>query len=180
MHFFSLLLLLSGACVPLAHAQSLILSRDTIATRLLLPGADCALFPVDARLPNWLDISVTRNERFTPTSSQAAQVEKALPDAQLQKLYEHSPPSYYASYPTIIKQHLPNYQRQYYGFYNKRHQPCLVINFFYEPNIERPSNPIPYWLRAPISMSDGGPAYWSIYYNLTTHRFYNFSHNLEG
>jgi hypothetical protein len=160
-------------------AQNRPVPADTVAAHIQLPGADCGLFPAAARLPNFLDYYVTRTGRFTPTLPQAIEVEQALPTAQLQKLYEHPITSYYAAYPVIIKQHLPEYQRQYYGFYNELHQPCLFINFFIE-HIESTPNTVPNWLCYYIHTHDGGAAFWSIYYNLTTHKFYRFSHNLEG
>lgn len=153
---------------------------DTTAQLLQLSGAACALFPAAARLPDEVDYYVTRTGRFSPTPQQVAEAEQALPTAPLQQIYERMPSRYYADYPLIIKQNLAKYQRQYYGFYNEKHQPCLHINFFYEPNVERSIIPVPYWLRAPIKMHDGGPAYWRIYYNLTTRQCYHFSHNGEG
>jgi hypothetical protein len=167
--------------VPLAAiAQVASTPKDTVATRVQLPGADCALFPAGASFARYLEDDSLVTKRFTPTRHQVAAAEKALLTVRLQEAYERPVSSYYAQYPAIIKQNLAKYQRQYYGFYNKKNQPCLYINLFYEPYVERSSKPVPYWLRALIYTHDGGPAYWHIYYNLGTRTFYNFSHNSEG
>ena len=179
--FFSLL---AGSLRALpAAAQTLPAPKDTVATRYQLPGADCALFPAAAKMTYRIGEDLMVTERFRPTHRQVRKVEQALPEVELAKFISQLPPSmqqYYVEYPGIIKTNLSKYQRQYYGFYNVQHQPCLYLNFFYEPDVERSSQPIPYWLRAPIEMNDGGPAYWHIFYNLSTHQFYNFSHALEG
>jgi hypothetical protein len=178
MRYFFCILLVVGLPI-FAGAQDHPLPSDTIATHYQLLGADCALFPAVARLPQYLDYWVTRTGRFTPTQQQVAAVEKQLPTAPLEKLYDHRPTSYYVSYPSIIRQNIAKYQLQYFGLYNEAHQPCLFINLFIE-NVKYEPNTIPGWLIYPIHQYDGGAAYWSIYYNLSTQRFYNFRHNLEG
>jgi hypothetical protein len=79
------------------------------------------------------------------------------------------------------------YHRQYFGFYNRRKQPCLLINFlgsviFSAEDLGlRPKPPgyIPQWLRAYLFIGDGGADHWSIYYNLTTGKFYQYWHSLD-
>jgi hypothetical protein len=152
------LLASSGLALP-AAAQTLPASKDTVATHYQLPGADCALFPAAAEITYRIGGGFPVTGRFKPTRNQVRKVEHALPDVDLAKFLRQQPASmqqYYAAYPGIIKANLSKYQRQYYGFYNVQHQPCLYLNFFYEPGVERSSQPIPYWLRAPIEMNDGG------------------------
>jgi hypothetical protein len=155
------------------------LAPATIATRYQLLEADCALFPAAASFTPNGEETVPNTGRFTPTRQQVAMAEKALPTVRLQDIYAAPPLSYYANYPTVIKENLKQYQRQYYGFYNTQHQPCLFINFFIEHYEEVPGQPA-IWLRRRIRVYDGGAAFWRVYYNVTTHTLYNFSHNLEG
>lgn len=96
-----------------------------------------------------------------------------------QDIYAVPSLSYYANYSAIIQENLKQYQRQYYGFYNPQHQPCLFINFFIERYEEAPGRPAT-WLRRLVYTHDGGAAFWHIYYNATTKKFYDFSHNVEG
>ena len=180
MRYFGCCLLLFFLFGQPASAQLLPESKDTIATRYQLPGADCALFPVGARMGYWYsEENLLSTGRFTPTCAQATAAEEALKIIRLETVYAHQPSSYYAGYPKIIKQRLPKYQRQYFGFYNIQHQPCLYINFFIEEWVEVPGT-TPHWLCTPIEVADGGADFWRIFYNLTTHKFYNFSHGLEG
>ena len=174
--FFSLL---AGNLLALpAAAQVLPAPRDTVATRYQLPGADCALFPAAASMGPYSEY-IPETGRFTPSREQVTNVEKILPAVRLQDVYERPANSYYADYPGIIKARLAEYNRQYYGFYNLKHQPCLYINFF-PGKYEQSDNKDPHWLHWPIYVSDGGAGFWQIFYNLSTNKFYNFSHNLEG
>jgi hypothetical protein len=176
--FFTVLLLVHIYLAP-ASAQTRPTPKDTIATRYQLLEADCALFPAAASFTPNGEETVPNTGRFTPTRQQVAMAEKALPTVRLQDIYAAPPLSYYTNYPTVIKENLKQYQRQYYGFYNTQHQPCLFINFFVEHYEEVPGQPA-IWLRRRIRVYDGGAAFWRVYYNVTTHTFYNFSHNLEG
>ena len=164
-----------------ASAQLQPATKDTIAaTRYQLPGADCALFPKRANMGYWYnEKTLLSTGRFTPTHAQVITAEKALKTIHLETVYAHQPSSYYADYPKIIAQSLPKYQRQYFGFYNSRHQSCLYINFFIEKWEEAPGT-TPHWLCTPIEVADGGAGFWRIFYNLTTQKFYDFSHGLEG
>ncbi|RZK99044.1 MAG: hypothetical protein EOO62_25370 [Hymenobacter sp.] len=171
--------MLAKAFLAPASAQVASVLKDTIATRVQLPGADCALFPAAANLGSWFGKDFTQLLRFTPTRAQAAEAEQALPRVHLAKLYQYPVTDYYARYPAIIKQHLSKYQRQYFGFYKAQHQTCLFINFFIE-EVEYAPGTLPSWLTHPVQVADGGAGFWHIYYNLTTHKFYNFSHGMEG
>lgn len=179
MRLLLLSLLASSALALPVAAQVPPAPRDTIATRYQLPEADCALFPAAASMGTWNDEHLLKSGRFTPTHEQVATTEKALLAVRLQDVYEHRISGYYADYPAIIKNHLPEYNRQYYGFYNAQHQACLYINFF-PGRYEQPSDNNALWLRWPVNVYDGGSGFWRIYYNLITHKFFNFSHNLEG
>ena len=86
---------------------------------------------------------------------------------------------YYAAYPGRIQAHLAEYQRQYYGFLTPQGHRCLFINLFYEPR-EEAAGQVSFWLRGVGKMYDGGEAFWSIYYDLTTLTFFDFDHNNEG
>lgn len=79
----------------------------------------------------------------------------------------------------FIYNNLKKYYRQYYGFYNCQHQPCLYINCFLDDDVAigHSYDIAPYWLREPVSMLLGGASYWSITFNLTTQEFYDFRYN---
>lgn len=167
-----------GLNVP-AMAQQPQVTADTVATRYQLPGADCALFPANASLPFSVDESNPLTRRFTPTHQQVAATEKALGMVNLATVNPNPEAVYYAKYPALIKAHLAKYRRQYFGFYSLKHHPCLYINLFDEQVVELPGT-VPYWLRSIVVTYDGGAAFWSIYYDLTTRKFYKFHHNSEG
>lgn len=160
-------------------AQHLRVAADTIATPYQLPNADCALFPAAAALPGYVDAHTPRIGRFMPTGKQVAITEKALVKVEISAVNLLPEADYYAKYPALIKAHLAKYRRQYVGFYNPEHHPCLYINLFDE-QVEEVPGAVPHWLRYIIVTYDSGPAYWSIYYDLTTRKFYNFQHAVEG
>jgi hypothetical protein len=182
MRFSLLVLLISGFFAQPTAAHIVPASKDTIATRVQLPGADCALFPAAAKMEHAAGEKLPITGRFTPTLEQVASAEQLLPSVSLATVYAPGAGpsgSYYAHYPLSIKWNLSRYQRQYYGFYNSAHQPCLFINFFIQHYEEVPGRPAT-WLRRRIFFFDGGTALWCIYYNTTTHEFYNFSHGVDG
>lgn len=154
-------------------------AADTVAQHYQLPGADCALFPAAAALPADVAARTPHTGRFTPTRQQVAAVEQALRGVALGKVNAQPESSYYAHYPALIEKQLGAYQRQYFGFYNPQGHPCLFLNFFIE-HLDEPVGQVPRWLRAPVRAYDGGAAFWSIYYDLTTRAFYRFQHNSEG
>ncbi|UOQ70079.1 hypothetical protein [Hymenobacter cellulosilyticus] len=176
--FLSLLVLLS-TFHHLVIAQATPARGDTIATHYFLPQADCASFPAAAKLRRYQETLLKDRRRFTPKKTQIVKTEKALAQADLGRINSRPANSYYAEYPVIIKEQLPKYKRQYYGFYNTESQPCLFINFFIEDREESP-NRVPSWLTDFRWTYDGGSAYWSVYYNLKTQKFYDFNHNVEG
>jgi len=188
MRIFSLGLLLSSACCRPAAAQVLPAPKGTVATRYQLPGADCALFPATARLPDWLpEKKLTAHRRFTPAASQVAAAEKALATVQLLRVNSGAKTNQDSTYARNITQRLGQYHRQYFGFYNMQRQPCLFINLLLNTDFDgidigmqpRPPGYIPHWLRAPQQLADGGWQYWSVYYNLTTYQFSNYWHDLD-
>lgn len=179
-HLLFFLLIGSTLTLPVATQAQTVL-HDTIATRCQLPAADCALFPAAATFPLHKvgDIFQVGMRRFTPTRAQVATTEQALRTVDLQQVsYRYEPTTYYDGYPTIIKKHLASYKRQYYGFYDSKRHPCLFINFFIE-NPEELHAPL-HWLQYPVRVYDGGWAFWSIYYNLTTKKFLLYEHGGEG
>ncbi|MGI4875770.1 MAG: hypothetical protein ACRYFX_31825 [Janthinobacterium lividum] len=180
---FLLLALLASGGLPTAFAQPATTPADTVATRLQLPKADCALFPAAATIPS-SDVFESDYkpgmERFAPTAEQVTQAEAALPAVQFDRVSARPEPTdNYDDYPVIIKKHLADYQRQYYGFIDKHKHPCLFINFFIEKHDDVPGQP-PYWLNHAVRLQDGGWEYWSIYYDLNAHKFFHFEHSQEG
>lgn len=153
---------------------------DTVARRLQVLGADCGLFPAAAQLlTDESGRAPVHRGRFTPTPAQALRVEHALrtlPLAQVSPLPGHPVTP---RYPAYIHQHLARYKRQYFGFYDGRGHACLYVHFFAEQPAEYPGY-TPAWLRAPVQPVDGGAGYWSLKYDETTHRFYDFEHNSAG
>lgn len=181
-------LLLGLAFTRLAQAQASAAPKDTVATRYQLPGADCALFPAAARLPDWLPEKRLASHRFTPAAPQVAAAETALAMLQLLHVSQGPKTSQDSTYARNITRRLRQYRRQYFGFYNRRKQPCVFINFVGgdiafngEEAGLRPKLPgyPPQWLREYLFIGDGGDNHWSICYNLTTGRFYRYWHNLD-
>lgn len=175
-----LILLIFIKCVttfPVVAQQ--ITKVDTVATRYILPKADCACFPATAKLPLFLNDSIRQTKRFTPSKQQIITTEKALIEIDLARVNKQPENSYYANYPAIITEQLSTYQRQYFGFYNSQGHPCLYINFFIL-HLEEPADYTPFWLTTPVRVYDGGAAFWSIFFDLETHKFYGFRHNSEG
>jgi hypothetical protein len=147
------------------------------ATRLLLPGAECALFPATATLPDAPEFDEALTARFAPIWPQVIEAEQTLSTALSHSLTTAQPARYISQRQAIVRAYLPAYRRQYFGFYNAQHQACLFINAFYNQY----TNPLdPSWLHYCISVDDGGVGFWRIYYNLATHRFYKFSSNEDG
>lgn len=167
---------LVGGQIAGAHAQQRNLRLS--AYRCQLPKADCALFPEASELPHDKDGVIPHTGRFTPTCEQAAKVEQALLTVRLENIAERQQ-EYYPRYPVLIKKNLARYHRQYFGFYNVRNQPCLYLSFFWE-NVQENLGFIPRWRREVIQVEDGGAGFWSVYYNLSTRKFYKFRHNEEG
>jgi len=180
--------LIFSSASPQARAQAPPAPKDTVATRYQLPGADCALFPAAARLPDWLPAKKTASrDRFTPSVNQAATTEKALAAVQLLTVNPGAKTHQDSAYARIITQQLSHYRRQYFGFYNRHKQPCLFINFLgdypFTPEEAglRPKPPgyVPYWLQRYVFIGDGADDQWSIYYNLATGKLYQYWHNLD-
>ena len=162
-------------CCSLLQVQAQV--PYALATRLLLPGADCASFPVASALPVAPEFDEVLVARFTPCLPQVIEAEQMLPGALQQPLTTAPPARYFRRQQTVIRTYLPAYRRQYFGFYNAQHQACLFINFFDSQYLELSD---PRWLHYCISVDDGGVSFWRIYYNLATHRFYKFSFNPNG
>jgi hypothetical protein len=161
-------------------------AAQVAATRYQRPGADCALFPAGKLIH---DISGkdgiagdSLTGRFTPTKQQVDSVENLLP-VLLRNLAAsprfHGKERYYKKYLRPLPKSLTRYRRQYYGFYNGRHQPCLYVNFF------NPDSPYIKafnfnWLLKTVRITDAGfmlddsPNLWQASFNLTTQQLYNF------
>ena len=178
---FLFLLLLAGGVGQSALAQAA--PADTVATRVQVLGVDCALFPARATFPR----SDTEDDeykpgmkRFTPTTEQVTATEQALLGVQLDRVKGRIEPNdYYDAYPRIIKKHLKEFQRQYYGFYNQQQHACVFVNFFLEKReVGAPESSV--WLTQPITLMDGGWQYWSVYYDLTAHKFFHYAHAEQG
>lgn len=76
MRSFLTVLLLGHAFLAPTNAQKRPVPKDTIATRVRLPGADCALFPAAASFTRYLEYTLLNTGRFTPTRQQVAMTEK--------------------------------------------------------------------------------------------------------
>ena len=148
-------LLLGSARCRLAAAQVLPTPQDIVATHYHLLGAECALFPATAKLPDWLPAkNLAAQRRFTPAASQVAAAGKALAAVQLLRVNPGAKTRQDPTYARNITQRLGHYQ-QYFGFYNRRKQPCVCSNFLRdfpftpEEADGRPTPPgyIPYWLQ---------------------------------
>ena len=187
MRLASAQLLLGFAFSQLAQAQSSAAPPDTVATRYQPPGDDCALFPA-ARLPAWLpEQKLPPRCRFTPAATQVGATEKALLAVPLLRINPGPKLRQDSAYARAIAQPLGHYHRQYFGFYNRRKQPCVFVNFISDFAFTaeeaglRPTPPgyVPQWLRQYLFIGDGGPNQWSVYYNLATGKFYHYWHNLD-
>lgn len=166
-----------------AHAAA---AQVAAATRYQRPGADCALFPAG----NFIYDTTGKNSivgdsvtgRFTPTKQQVDSVENLLPTV-LQAMVSSSgfrgKERYYKKHIRPLPTSLKNYRRQYFGFYNSRHQSCLYVNFFNpdSPYIKAFSFD---WLLKRVLITDAGfmlddsPNLWQVSFNLTTQQLYNF------
>jgi hypothetical protein len=119
--------------------------------------------------------------RFTPTQQQVDSVETRLPQL-LRSLARLQRPSdadrSYKRHLRPITKNLATYQRQYIGFYNRKHQPCLYIHFFTSDIAFYSSE---YFLQRLVEMSDAGfmtdssPNLWHVNLDLTTTQLYRFS-----
>jgi len=133
------------------------------------PRADCAIFPAAAAVDAPLDSPSLG--RFTPTSQQIDSAEQALATVELSRINAEAEPAGYSDYPRLIKKQLPQYKRQYFGYYNLMNHPCLYIVFA----IVQPTDTS--WLKASYRVFDAGPDYWTVRYNLATKTFYAFEHS---
>ena len=169
------MLLVAGLSTQAAIAQ-------VAATRYQRPGADCALFPAGKFIYDITGedgiVGDSITGRFTPTKQQVDSIENLL--LVLLRNMATSPrfrgkERYYKKYLRPLPKSLKRYRRQYFGFYNGRHQPCLYINFF-TPNVTYVN-----WLLRTVIVSDGGfmeddsPNLWQVSFNLTTQQLYNFN-----
>jgi hypothetical protein len=186
MRLLSLGLLFGGLFSQPAAAQVAPAPQVPLATRVQVRGADCALFsagkPINdvARIDGIAADTVTG--RFTPTKQQVDSAENLLP--MLLRDMAASPrfrgkERYYKKHLRPLPKGLKGYRRQYFGFYNGQHQPCLYVNFF------NPDSPYIKafafdWLLKTVLISDAGfmlddsPNLWQVTFNLTTQQLYNF------
>lgn len=179
---FLVFLLVAGSAGQSALAQ-VADPTDTLATHLQLPGADCAVFAAQSAFPH----SDTEEDeykldmkRFTPTTEQVTAAEQALLTVQLDHVSASTESNDdYDAYPRIIKKHLKEFQRQYYGFYNKQQHACLFINLFLEKHEEGVAESTA-WRTHVVQVMDGGWEYWSVYYDLTAHKFFHYAHAQQG
>ncbi|RZJ86349.1 MAG: hypothetical protein EOO60_13540 [Hymenobacter sp.] len=163
-----------------ATAQTQLTMNDLMATPIRIRGVDCALFPAAALLDtSELHTARVEPRRFKLTPQQIEIVEKQFAEKGLAAIARSTFPEdsiliLIRSNAALshINNHLAVYRRQYYGFYNTLHQPCLYINFLEEP--------VSGWLYNHIMVMDGGAAFWRISYNIVTHQFYGFSLNGEA
>jgi hypothetical protein len=173
MRFSLLVLLMSGFFAQPVAAQVALTLKDMMATRVQLPRADCALFPAVARLDTpGLHEAVIKPCRFTPTRHQVEMTEERLYAGGISAIRSPLTPLDSANL-AYIQTHLPTYKRQYFGFYNVQHQPCLFIQLF---ESDYPSD----WLYHQLLILDGGPSVWEVYYNLDTRQFYGLGYHSQG
>lgn len=169
-----------GAVYP-AQAQQRLAPPDTVATRVSVLGANCALFPAAAQLPDYVDYYVTHSRRFTPMQQQVAATEQALrrlcASASLVLKTRRD-----AAARNEVAAQLGRDCRQYFGFFNQ-HQPCLLLNCADGALLDVPAglppSVLPNWLAEPVSFSDTGRLYGSVCYNLATRQLVNFWYDLD-
>jgi hypothetical protein len=143
-----------------------------MATSVKVQGAACALFPAVAPFDTiGLRGAKSTPYRFTPTRQQAEAAENQLRAGGIYAIRAPlSPPdSLNLAY---IQKHLPDYKRQYFGFYNAQHQPCLFIQLFENETAD--------WLYHHLLVLDGGASVWEVCYNLDTRQFYFFGYHSEA
>jgi len=172
MRLLLLSLLASSALALPAAAQTQLSMNDLMAVPVKVRGADCALFPAAALFDTlYLRVSQVKPSRFTPARQQVEATENQLAIEGIRAIRTPlSPPdSVNLAY---IQTHLPGYKRQYFGFYNKKHQACLFIQLFESDN--------PDWLYHHLVFLDGGPSVWEVCYNLDTQQFYFFGYHSEA
>jgi hypothetical protein len=175
---FLLFLLATGLLAHVAVAQ-------VAGTRYQRPGFDCALFPAGKFIYDIAGkdgiVGDSLTGRFTPTKQQVDSAENLLPVLLRDVASPHfrGKERYYKKHLRPLPKSLKRYRRQYFGFYNGRHQPCLYINFF------NPDSPYVNffafnWLLKTVLISDAGfmlddsPNLWQVSFNLTTQQLYNF------
>lgn len=169
---YLLALVISSLFVQRLAAQQP-LPTKAIATRYQLPGADCALFP--AAMSSWDGTTQPKpTGSFTPTKQQVVLAESLLA-SHLHFLADTFSTIGYGYGCKEVLKNLPNYRRQYFGFYNSQHEPCLGINSFVANKFFEFL-----WLQQPIDVEDGGTDFWHIYFNLSTQRFFSFNYNSQG
>ncbi|HET9506120.1 MAG TPA: hypothetical protein VFO93_21450 [Hymenobacter sp.] len=186
MRRFLLALLWLSLFQQLAAAQVAPAPQVPLATQVQVRGADCALFPAEkfiydiAGKNSIVGDSVTG--RFTPTKQRVDSVENLLPmllQAMVISPRFRGKERYYKKHLRPLPKNLKRYRRQYFGFYNSRHQPCLYINFF------NPDSPYIKafgfdWLLKTVLITDAGfmlddsPNLWQVSFNLTTQQLYSF------
>jgi hypothetical protein len=132
-----------------------------------LPKADCAIFPAAAAL----DVAALGSPgRFTPTTQQVDSVEYALATVDLNRVNAEPELPGYEAYPQLIKKKLPQYRRQYFGFYNSLNHSCLHITFIKADLADA------FWLQWREKVFDAGPDYWTVCYDASAKVFYTFEH----
>jgi hypothetical protein len=165
------LLACSALALPVA-AQTQLTMNDLMAVPVKVRGADCALFPA-AALFDTLDLRVSQVNpfRFTPTRQQVEATENQLAVGGIRAIRTPlSPPD--SANLAYIQTHLPDYKRQYFGFYNEKHQACIFIQLF--------EGGRPDWLYHHLVFLDGGASIWEVCYNLDTQQFYFFGYHSEA
>lgn len=184
--FLLVMLFLAGILNQSAAAQKKLVAKDPVATRVQVLGADCALFPAAARWPAWVGY-LPHRYRFTPTATQAQAAEQALAAVRLLTINPGRKNWQDSAYARRISQRLGQYHRQYLGFYDEQRQPCLFINLLLDTDFDgidigmqpRPPGHVPHWLRAPQAAVDSSWGFWTVGYNLTTHQFFDYWHDLS-
>lgn len=132
-----------------------------------LPKADCAIFPAAAALD---DAVLCSPGRFTPTTQQVDSVESALATVDLSRINSEPESPGYETYPQSIKKQLPQYKRQYFGFYNSLNHACLHITFIKAYLVDA------FWLQWHEKVFDAGPDYWTVCYDASANVFFGFRH----
>jgi hypothetical protein len=154
---------------------------DAIASRDTLSPVAGAVLPIEKGPV--LTRACTRHGRngivdyFVPTQNEIAALEARLPAALEAQRQRTGPP-------------VADYYRQYIGIIRSGERRAVYVNAFPRSHLKRLNDLLPRlpgamntdadsvaWRRDPILVCDGGRAYWSVEFDLSTAAFYRFEHN---
>lgn len=115
---------------------------------------------------------------FTPDKAQIDRLEMRLPAAVEQERSRTAKPP------------VSNYHRQYIGIVRAGDRKSILVNAFPREHLDALNRLLPRlpkdggsvadtvpWRQLPIAVCDGGPAFWSVEFDLTTGSFRSFQYN---